>query len=155
MNLVWPPPCNRDHQDYYMFSKGFLLTFTFHCYKEGAISNLWTQNFLQKTKKQLLQSDWRRWWRQCWQGGSRSIADRGHLFQDSRKKSVVKNLQKKNCRSFVSKYNILQSVWYLAIFWSRTVWYPIQKPQSTVKNGSYFGNSEWRWRTATLPLRRT
>ncbi len=37
--LIWPPPCNSDHQDYYMFSRGFLLTFTFHCYREGAISN--------------------------------------------------------------------------------------------------------------------
>ena len=36
--LIWPPPCNSDHQDYYMFSRGFLLTFTFHCYREGAIS---------------------------------------------------------------------------------------------------------------------
>ena len=39
-NLVWPPPCNSDHQDYYMFSRGFLLTFTFHCYREGAISKI-------------------------------------------------------------------------------------------------------------------
>ena len=39
--LVWPPPCTSDHQHYYMFSKGFLLTFTFHCYREGAISNIW------------------------------------------------------------------------------------------------------------------
>ena len=39
--LIWPPPCNSDHQDYYMFSRGFLLTFTFHCYREGAISNIY------------------------------------------------------------------------------------------------------------------
>ena len=40
IGLVWPPPCNSDHQDYYMFSRGFLLTFTFHCYKEGAVSKI-------------------------------------------------------------------------------------------------------------------
>ncbi len=40
MTLIWPPPCNSDHQDYYMFSRGFLLTFTLHCYREGAISKL-------------------------------------------------------------------------------------------------------------------
>ena len=41
--LIWPPdaPCNSEHQDYYMFSRGFLLTFTFHCYMEGAISNIY------------------------------------------------------------------------------------------------------------------
>ena len=39
IHLVWPPPCNSDHQDYYMFSRGFLLTFTFNCYREGDISN--------------------------------------------------------------------------------------------------------------------
>ena len=38
--FVWPPPCNSDHQDHYMFSTGFLLTFTFHCYREGAISKV-------------------------------------------------------------------------------------------------------------------
>ena len=40
-DIPWmgPPPCNSDHQDYYMFSRGFLLTFTFHCYREGAIPN--------------------------------------------------------------------------------------------------------------------
>ena len=38
ISLIWPP-CNSEHQDYYMFSRGFLLTFTFHCYREGAISN--------------------------------------------------------------------------------------------------------------------
>ena len=41
MILIWPPPCNSDHQDYYMFSRGFLLTFTFHCYREGAIPKGW------------------------------------------------------------------------------------------------------------------
>ena len=39
--LIWPPPCNSDHQDYDMFSRGFLLTLTFHCYREGAISKLY------------------------------------------------------------------------------------------------------------------
>ena len=38
---VLPPPSNSDHKDYYMFSRGFLLTFTFHCYREGAISKLY------------------------------------------------------------------------------------------------------------------
>ena len=37
---VLPPPSNSDHKDYYMFSRGFLLTFTFHCYWEGAISKI-------------------------------------------------------------------------------------------------------------------
>ena len=41
ISLIWPPPCNSDHQGYYMFSRGFLLTFTFHCYREGAISKLY------------------------------------------------------------------------------------------------------------------
>ena len=45
MSLVWPPPCNSDHQDYYMFSRGFLLTFTFHCYREGAISYVYVTFF--------------------------------------------------------------------------------------------------------------
>ena len=36
-----PPPSNSDHKDYYMFSRGFLLTFTFHCYREGAISKVY------------------------------------------------------------------------------------------------------------------
>ena len=40
MFWVLPPPSNSDHKDYYMFSRGFVLTFTFHCYREGAISNL-------------------------------------------------------------------------------------------------------------------
>ncbi len=39
--MIWPPPYNSDHQDYYMFSRGFLLTFTFHCYREGAIPKLY------------------------------------------------------------------------------------------------------------------
>ena len=38
---VLPPPSNSDHKDYYMFSRGFLLTFTFHCYREGVISNIY------------------------------------------------------------------------------------------------------------------
>ena len=38
ISLIWPSPCNSDHQDYYMFSRGFLFIFTFHCYREGAIS---------------------------------------------------------------------------------------------------------------------
>ena len=38
ISLIWPPPCNSDHQNYYIFSGGFLLTFTFHCYREVAIS---------------------------------------------------------------------------------------------------------------------
>ena len=38
--LVWPPPCNSDHQDHYIFSREILLTFTFHCYREGAISQV-------------------------------------------------------------------------------------------------------------------
>ncbi len=33
--LIWPPACNSDHQDYYMFSRGFLLTFIYHCYWKG------------------------------------------------------------------------------------------------------------------------
>ena len=37
--------CNSDRQDYYMFSKGFLLSFTFHCYREGAISELYEGHF--------------------------------------------------------------------------------------------------------------
>ena len=40
---VLPPPSNSDHKDYYMFSRGFLLTFTFHCYREGAISKVYHQ----------------------------------------------------------------------------------------------------------------
>ena len=39
--LVWPPPCTSHHQDFSIFSRGFLLTFTFHCYREGAISNIY------------------------------------------------------------------------------------------------------------------
>ena len=34
--LIWPRPCNSDHQDYYMFRRRFLLTFIFHYYWEGA-----------------------------------------------------------------------------------------------------------------------
>ncbi len=52
---VLPPPSNSDHKDYYMFSRGFLLTFTFHCYREGAISNVynnkpWTNTYYKKNK---------------------------------------------------------------------------------------------------------
>ncbi len=38
--LIWPPPCNSDHQDLYVISRGFLLTFMYHCYREGAISKI-------------------------------------------------------------------------------------------------------------------
>ncbi len=48
-NLIWPPPCNSDHQDYDMFSRGFLLTLTFHCYREGAISNIEISKITQLT----------------------------------------------------------------------------------------------------------
>ena len=51
IHLIWPPPCNSDHQDYYMFSRGFLLTFTFHCYREGAISKSYTHISTIKTQK--------------------------------------------------------------------------------------------------------
>ena len=44
ISLIWPPPCNSDHQDYYMFSRGFLLTFTFRCYREGAIPKAYPTN---------------------------------------------------------------------------------------------------------------
>ena len=40
ITLVWPPPCNSHHQDFSILSRGFLLTFTFHCYREGAICNV-------------------------------------------------------------------------------------------------------------------
>ena len=29
-----------------MFSRGFLLTFTFHCYREGAISNVYVHAYV-------------------------------------------------------------------------------------------------------------
>ena len=41
IHLVWPPSCNSDHKDYYMFSRGFLLTFTFHRYREGATCKIY------------------------------------------------------------------------------------------------------------------
>ena len=36
---MWHPPSNSDHQDYYIFSRGFLSTFICHCYWEGATPN--------------------------------------------------------------------------------------------------------------------
>ena len=32
---MWPPPSNSDQQDYYIFSRGFLSTFIYHCYWRG------------------------------------------------------------------------------------------------------------------------
>ena len=40
--LVWPPPYLQWPPGWhYIFSRGFLLTLTFHCYSEGAISKIW------------------------------------------------------------------------------------------------------------------
>ena len=37
---VVPLPSNRNHQDYYIFSRGFLKTFICHCYWEGGQPNI-------------------------------------------------------------------------------------------------------------------